>query len=126
MKGSGALLRHWRQIVRRHGAEQAVVEAATGAAITFADLARRAAAWRDTHIGDRAGVRGRVAVFGVPNGIGWLEIFLGLLEAGIVAVPLDPGEPAAAQAETARRLGASFLWSGESLVSLPGRRSYAG
>ena len=29
-------------------------------------------------------------VFAVPNGIAWLEMFLGLLKAGAVAVPNDP------------------------------------
>src|SRR5690606_25221949 len=42
----------------------------------------------------------------------------GLLKSDAVVVPLDPGDPPAAQRATARAAGAGFLWHGETLEPL--------
>jgi long-chain acyl-CoA synthetase len=63
-------------------------------------------------------------VFSVANGIDWFVIFLGLLKAGAVIVPVDPSEPLLAQRRLAEALRAGFLWDGARLVPLDGPRRY--
>lgn len=140
---SGALLQAWEKTQRRRGGDRAMVQAADGAGVTFRELDERADAWlaRQTggwSRGDPAAVAGRSAagsprlqelqgravVFAAPNGIAWLEIFLGLLKAGAVAVPLDAAEPVAAQRQVAASLRAGFRWDGTRLEALAGARRY--
>jgi acyl-CoA synthetase (AMP-forming)/AMP-acid ligase II len=101
-----------------------VTQAADGAAVTFGELDARASAWRVAHAPDPGQLRGRAVVFSAPNSIGWLEIFLGLLQAGAVVVPLDASEPPLAQHRLAASLRAGFRWDGTQLVSLPNARRY--
>jgi acyl-coenzyme A synthetase/AMP-(fatty) acid ligase len=119
---SHALLAAWAETGRRYGARRAVVQAADGSAVTFRELVERAAAWRAAHV--TAPVAGRAVVFAAPNGVGWLEIWLGLLEAGAVVVPLDAGEPVVAQQRVAESLRAGFWWDGSRLVPLAGARRW--
>ncbi|MDI1250684.1 MAG: class I adenylate-forming enzyme family protein [Lacunisphaera sp.] len=119
---SQALLQSWARTVRRHGGDRAVVQAGNGAAVTFRELDARAEAWRAAHAA--AGLRGRAVVFAAPNGIGWLEVFLGLLKAGAVGVPLDAAEPPAAQRQHATTLRAAGWWDGTRLVLLPRAKGY--
>ncbi|HWA27340.1 MAG TPA: class I adenylate-forming enzyme family protein [Lacunisphaera sp.] len=121
---SHALLQAWEKVLRRHGHRRAVVEAASGCAVTFRELDAAAAAWRAAQVPDPAQLAGRAVVFAVPNGIAWLNIFLGLLKAGAVAVPLDPGEPVAAQQRVAGSLRAGAWWDGRALVPLAAARRY--
>jgi len=121
---SHALLQAWQQTLRRHGAARAVVEAAGGRSVTFRELDAAAEAWAAAHAGNRAALAGRAVVFACPNGVAWFEIFLGLLKAGAVVVPLDPGEPAAAQQRVAAGLRAGFWWNGAALQPLTGARRY--
>jgi acyl-CoA synthetase (AMP-forming)/AMP-acid ligase II len=121
---SRALLMAWEKTLRRHGAARAVVESASGRSLTFRELDAAAEAWRTLHVPDPRGLIGRAVVFGRPNGIAWLEIFLAVLKAGGVAVPLDPGEPVAAQRRIAASLRAGFWWEDNALVPLAGARSY--
>lgn len=143
---SSALLSAWTRTLRRHGAARAVVQADNGAAVTFRELDTRADAWLRTHAADwRRGdpaakrsfaatgaprrqkipdLKGRAVVFAAPNSIAWLEIFLGLLKAGAVVVPLDAAEPPAAQRRLATSLRAGFWWNGTKLEALAGARRY--
>ncbi len=121
---SSALLRAWQRTLRRHGDARAVTQAAGGATVTFRELDARAAAWLAAHAPDPRALAGRAVVFAVPNAIGWLEIFLGLLRGGAVVVPLDAGEPVAAQRRTAESLRAGFWWDGARLVPLAGARKF--
>ena len=121
---SRLLLQAWQKTLRRHGAARAVVEAASGRSVTFRELEAAAEAWVAKHVTDRAAVAGRAVVFAAPNGVAWLEIFLGLLKAGAVAVPLDPGEPAVAQQRVAAGLRAGFWWDGAALQPRAGGRRY--
>ena len=121
---SQALLQAWAKTLRRHGADRAIVEAAGGTAVTFRELDARAEAWLHRHAPDPARLRGRAVVFGTANGIGWLEVFLGLLKAGAVVVPLDAGEPPAAQRRLAGTLRAAAWWNGAKLVALSGAKRY--
>jgi acyl-coenzyme A synthetase/AMP-(fatty) acid ligase len=50
-------------------------------------------------------------------------VFLGLLKADAVVVPLDPGEPFAGQHATATAVRASWLWSAGQLHAIAGRRA---
>lgn len=119
-----ALLEAWRRTVRLHGAKRAVIQADDSAMVSFRELDARATAWRETHIPESAHLRGRAVVFAVPNGIVWLEIFLGLLKAGAIAVPLDAAEPPAAQCRLATALRAGAWWDGTGLESLAHPRRY--
>ena len=121
---SHALLQAWRRTLARHGEARAILEANSGRQATFRELAARAAAWRAQHCPAPAAWQGRAVVFSAPNGIGWLEIFLGLLQAGAVAVPLDPAEPPSAQHALAVTLRAAAWWDGARLAPLPGSRRY--
>ncbi len=122
---SHTLLQAWEKTLHRRRHDQAVAGASDGRTCTFGELDARATAWLATHgPGDPRTLRGRAVVFAEPNGIGWLEIFLALLRAGAVAVPLDAGEPPAAQRRLAGELRAGFWWDGARLVPLPGARRF--
>lgn len=110
------LLVAWQQTVRRRAKDRAAVEAATGATVTFAELEARALRWVAEHATPAGELAGSRVVFGVPNGIRWLELYLGLVHAGAIAVPLDGAEPAEAQRRTAERIEAAFWWDGARLV----------
>lgn len=119
-----ALLQAWHATLRRRGDERAVIEAATGKTCTFRELDERAEAWRARHATEAVTLRGRAVVFAAPNGIGWLEIFLGLAKAGAVLVPLDSGEPSEAQRRIAAELRAGYWWDGKELMALPQARRF--
>jgi len=124
---SHALLQAWEKTLRRRGGDRAVIQAGNGATMTFRELDARAADWLRTHapqLPGRAALRGRAVVFAAPGGIGWLEIFLGLLKAGAVVVPLDAAEPPAAQRRLAVSLRADAWWDGKGLEALPNARAY--
>jgi long-chain acyl-CoA synthetase len=121
---SPALRQAWEKTLRRHGGERAVVQAADGVTVTFRELDARATAWLGTHGPEPGALQGRAVVFSAANGIGWLEIFLGLLKAGAVAVPLDAAEPLPAQRRLAAALRAGCLWNGVKLEGAAGARHY--
>jgi long-chain acyl-CoA synthetase len=121
---SHALLQAWGKTVRRRGDDRAVVQAVDGLAVTFRGLDALASTWLRAHASDPAQLKGRAVVFAAANGIGWLEICLGLLKAGAVAVPLDTAEPPVAQRQIAASLRAAFWWDGAELQALAGARRY--
>jgi len=121
---SHALLQAWGKTLRRRGGDRAVVQAVDGRSVTFRGLDARASAWLRAHAPDPTQLTGRAVVFAAANGIGWLEIFLGLLKAGAVAVPLDAAEPPVAQRQIAASLRAAFWWDGAKLQALAGARRY--
>jgi len=119
-----ALLLAWNRTVRLYGEQRAVVQACDGTALTFRELDARAESWRRMHVPEPAALRGRAVVFAVANGPGWLEMFLGLLQAGAVVVPLDAAEPAAAQRQLAESLRAGFWWTDGKLAALAGAKRF--
>jgi acyl-CoA synthetase (AMP-forming)/AMP-acid ligase II len=122
---SPALFQAWERTWRRRAAERAVVQAANGESRTFRELESGARAWLAKHApADFGALAGRAVVFAGPNGIGWLEIFLGLLRTGAIILPLDAAEPPSAQRELALRLRAGFWWDGGRLVACEGARRF--
>lgn len=114
-----ALLHAWEKTARHHAARVALTASATGACVTFAELAARGRAWAERHA--TWALRRRAVLFSAQNGAAWFEVFLGLLHADAVVVPLDPGEPAEALAATARALRAAAWWDGARLHAVEGR-----
>lgn len=108
----------WEKTLRRCGDERAVVQAVDGRAATFRELDDLSRAWLAFHARQPLALTGRTVVFAEPNGIRWLEIFLGLMRAGAVAVPLDAAEPPAAQRLSAETLHAGYWWTGAMLEPL--------
>jgi len=121
---SRALLSAWEKTLRRRARDRAVVLAADGQSATFRELDERAEAWLKAHAPHARALAGRAVVFALPNGIDWLSVLLGLLKAAAVAVPLDPGEPPAAQHRMAESLRAGFWWDGAKLVPLSMAKRY--
>jgi long-chain acyl-CoA synthetase len=122
--GNPVLLEAWRRTLRTHGDTPAITEASTRTTVTFRELEARADAWGERHATELRDLRGRAVVFAMPNGAAWFELFLGLLKAGAVAVPLDAAEPATAQRRLADVLRAGAWWNGERLELLAAPRRY--
>ena len=118
------LVAAWKRTLRRSGDSRALVQAKDGHSATLYELDARAAAWLTRHATPSASLAGRAVVFAAPNGIGWLEIFIGLMHAGALAVPLDAAEPPAAQRHLAESLRASHWWDGAQLVPLTGAKRW--
>jgi long-chain acyl-CoA synthetase len=114
------LPRSWQKLVRAAPQAVAVIEAAGEKVFSRAEIAARAEAWRAARTESLAGQR---VIFALPNGAAWFETFLGLLQAGAVPAGIDAAEPAAAQRELARTVGATWLWSDGRLekISAPRR-----
>jgi long-chain acyl-CoA synthetase len=122
MKTPATLLSAWERTVRSNPGARALVEAGTGRSWTRAQLDETAQVWCAAH---GRGLARRRVVFSEINGAGWFTVFLGLLKTDAIAVPLDPGEPPAAQRTTATAIKASFLWRDTALepIDLHRRRS---
>jgi len=113
------LLSAWEKTVRDAPNAISIVDASTGKQVTRSELDVRAEAWCRLH---GALLADRSVVLAEPNSADWFAVFLGLLKSDAVIVPLDPGEPVAAQVATATSIRASWLWSGGELRAIdPGR-----
>lgn len=117
------LWRAWQRTVRRGPDRVAIIEAGSGAQCTLAELDRRAADAADRWL---SGVvcRSRPMVFAAPNGIRWFELYLALVRAGAVAVPLDASEPLAGQRQHAETLRGAAWWDGERFQPLANARRF--
>jgi len=113
------LLSAWKKTVRQYRSRTAVGECATGKRVTFQELDDRASAWLPAQGIATADLLGQPVVYSTANGIGWLEIFLGLLKARAVIVPVDAAEPKEAQRRIADAVRARFWWDGTRLIPLP-------
>lgn len=112
------LLSAWHSTLRADPAALAFVDTRAGLRLTRAELATRAASWREAF---GRGLAGQTVVLAEANRPEWFQVFLGLLEAEAVVAPLDPGEPLAAQLATAAAIRAGWLWSGGELRAVAGR-----
>jgi len=119
------LLHAWEVTHRRLGERRAVLQSSDRKECSFHELDVRASAWLSKHSPlAKEAMAGRAVVFSVPNGIDWFVIFLGLLKAGAVIVPVDSSEPQLAQRRLAEALRAGFLWEGTHLAPLPRPRRF--
>ena len=106
---SGHLGECWRETVARAPNACAVIDGETNRVWTRAELAAAAEAWRAA-LPPGARLARRRVLMAEPNGADWFQAFLGLLFVEAVPALADPTEPAAAQVETARAIGAAWLW----------------
>ena len=102
------VIAHWTRLVRENPQALALVESATGRSWTRAELDAEALAWSEN-------LTGRRVTFALPNSARWFAVFLGLLRARAIPVPLDPAEPVASQRQLASAADASFAWIDERL-----------
>jgi acyl-CoA synthetase (AMP-forming)/AMP-acid ligase II len=112
---TATLLQAWRDTLSRAPIATALIDATTGSRLTRAELDTTANAWHEQHA---PLARRRAVAFAETNSPAWLRVFLGLLKSDAALIPLDPGDPPAAQRTTARAAGASFFWNGETLEPL--------
>jgi long-chain acyl-CoA synthetase len=113
---SESVLSHWTRLVHEQPDALALIEAASGRTWTRAALDGEAAAW---HAGLAENVSGGRVTFAVNNGAHWFAVFIGLLRAGAIPVPLDPSEPANSQRQLAASAGARFSWLNSQLTPIP-------
>jgi len=119
---SATLRTSWQRTVRSAPAAIALRDAVTARSWTRAELTALGAEWAAEYGGELAGQR---VVFSEPNGAEWFRVFLGLLAADAVIVPLDPGEPVTAKRAIAGNIGAMFLWHDHFLEPMgPPRRTH--
>jgi acyl-CoA synthetase (AMP-forming)/AMP-acid ligase II len=116
---SDLLLAAWEKTVRRNQNNLAVGECATGRRVTFQQLDECASAWLRAQEIEAVDLKYQPVVYSATNGIGWLEIFLGLLKAHAVIIPLDAAEPAAAQKKIAEAVGALCALPDDAIARIP-------
>jgi long-chain acyl-CoA synthetase len=117
---SATMLSAWEATLRAAPDAVAIVDVASGNAFTRAELDVPADAWCAKHGSD---LKGRSVVFAEPNGPGWFTLFIGLLKADAVIIPLDAGEPVAAQIAMATALRAAYIWTGGELRAVAARQA---
>lgn len=105
---TASLLHSWRRTVRAGPDEIALIDAAAGGPLTRRQLDLAGDRWVREH---GAGLAAQPVAMCEPNGVGWWRVFLGLLKADAVIVPIDAGEPTGAQETLAAAAGAAQLWS---------------
>jgi len=115
------LIDAWRRTIARDPRARALIDGATGRSWTRAELGGAGDAWAASHATGHASLAGRRVLFAEPNGARWFEVFLGLQQAGAVAVPVDPAEPAENLAGLARGLRAAALWHAGALHAVAPR-----
>ena len=89
----------WLENVRLDPNATAVIEGESGRVWSRTELQAAAKCWYDNLPTNLSLTRQRVAL-AEPNGPGWLAVFIGLLQAGAIVVPLDPAESAEVRATT--------------------------
>jgi len=105
----------WARTVSSDPAATALIDAATGRTWSRGALAQEVLAWRAAL--PAAALRRRAVVMAEPNGPAWWRVFLGLLAADAVPVPVDPTEPPDNQLAIARSIGAGWCWRDGELVA---------
>ncbi len=81
----------WERVRERLADRPAVMDAATGGTVNFAELEQLARAWEE-RLRPYA-LRRRAVTMRLPNGAEWLAAFLALRRAGAVVAPLDRAAP---------------------------------
>jgi len=99
----------WLANVQQAPTALALIEGESSRMWTRAELQQAANNWLQA-LPDRPALDRQRVALAEPNGPGWLTVFIGLLQAGAIIVPLDPAEPAEARNATATAAGASWIW----------------
>jgi long-chain acyl-CoA synthetase len=111
---STTLLESWLTTLEANPEATGIIDSVTGQSWSRLEIDELSTNWAQTFGSDLH--RCSVA-FSESNGIEWLRVFLGILKANAVAVPLDPGEPFAAQQRNVQKIRARYLWhSREGLI----------
>ena len=116
------MLAAWEKVRARQSERAAVIDAASGEAVSFAGLDERARQW-ETRFGGSA-LQRRAVTLCLPNGADWLAAFLALRRVGAVVVPLDNGAPEIELAVAGEMTGAVLQVTGTGLKPLPGKRRW--
>ena len=103
----GELWSRWLALERKHPRKVVLIDAATNAGLTVAQITYAATAFAPFLTSCRPGHR---VAFRLPNGPDWLALFLALQKAGLAAIPLDGALPREGAIETACRLGARAIY----------------
>ena len=98
--------------VRTKLTKPVLVDASAGQSLTYEELLQRVAGAQSLRF------QSRLVAFCLPNSVDWFVRFLAIQQSGGTAVPLDPSSSPAAQEQTARKIGAHFLWRARSLKKL--------
>ena len=109
----------WSRVAEKKADQIAVVDAATGPALTCSQLTHEAGNAAEV-IGD--GKEGRIIAFSLPNGIEWLALFLAIQKIRAIALPLDASLNPDAQKKIAHQIGAHVLWRKNALIELNSSR----
>ncbi len=109
----------WLTTVARDPNAIAVLDGATGRAVSRRELNERVAALRASLPGSAAR---RTVLLVQANGPDWLAALLACLDVGVAIAPVDPGEPEASRMLAAQTAGASFIWDESGVTALPLRR----
>lgn len=116
----------WLENVLRDPSASAVIDGESGRVWTRNELQVAAKSWHESLPSGISLARQRVAL-AESNGPGWLAVFIGLLQAGAIIVPLDPAEPVEVRATTALAAGVNWLWENGQLRPIaqhkPARRT---
>ena len=116
-----SLVQSWEDTVRLEPTAVAVIDGSTGRNWTREQLNAEAEVWHSQWAPGNSMER-RLVLMAEPNGAQWFHVFLGLLNAGAIPVPADPTEPANALLETARAIGAAFVWHGDRMQPVAPRK----
>jgi len=92
------LLGAWRGLVEESPGSVALVESLEGRVHSRSAIASGASRVSEIYREEVPHPLRRRVALAIPNGSTWLHVFIGLIEAGAVPVPIDPSEP-----EDARR-----------------------
>ncbi|MEI9999633.1 MAG: class I adenylate-forming enzyme family protein [Verrucomicrobiota bacterium] len=112
----GPLWSQWLKTSRRRARQTAVIDAAGGKVWTADAVTREALHFGEALAGFRPGER---VAFHLPNGAGWLALFLALQRARLVAIPLDHALPPDGCRELAARFAARALYLDGAFYALP-------
>lgn len=98
--------------------DRTLLISASGARCSVRELDELSRHW-SRRLADVEGIRGRLIGMRLPNGPDWIALFIAILRAGGVAMPLDPGDTGGATEEFVRSAG------GTALVDPRGVRSWS-
>ena len=123
----GLLLRHWADTLKEAPGATAVIDAATSRRWSRRAVEAGAVKVAQEYRSLVPRARRRYVIMSVANGGEWFSVFLGLLSAGAVPVPIDPSEPLDSLLAASASLGVTHYWRAGRLSRVQGaQRAAAG